>query len=75
MSQKPKKLLLHLTVPLLPVDTGGKRKLLGTLRYFRDRKDFFSVDVVSRNDFCPTIWTVEQRQEILKTANHIAEKN
>jgi hypothetical protein len=71
MSQKPRKLLLHLTVPLLPVDTGGKRKLLGTLQYFRERKDFFSVDVVSRNDFGSTTWTVEQRQEILKTANNL----
>jgi glycosyltransferase involved in cell wall biosynthesis len=71
MSQKPKKLLLHLTVPLLPIDTGGKRKLLGTLQYFRERKDFFSVDVVSRNDFGSTIWTVEQREEILKTANNL----
>jgi len=71
MSPKPRKLLLHLTVPLLPVDTGGKRKLLGNLKYFRDRKDFFSVDVVSRNDFGSTTWTVEQRQEILKTANNL----
>jgi len=71
MSQKPRKLLLHLTVPLLPVDSGGKRKLLGTLQYFRERKDFFSVDVVSRNDFGSTIWTVEQREEILKTANNL----
>jgi glycosyltransferase involved in cell wall biosynthesis len=71
MSPKPRKLLLHLTVPLLPVDTGGKRKLLGTLQYFRERKDFFSVDVVSRNDFGSTTWTVEQRQEILKTANNL----
>jgi len=71
MSQEPRKLLLHLTVPLLPVDSGGKRKLLGTLQYFRERKDFFSVDVVSRNDFGSTIWTVEQREEILKTANNL----
>ncbi|MGB7711178.1 MAG: glycosyltransferase [Microcoleus sp.] len=70
MNQTPKKLLLHLPSALLPVDTGAKRKFLGTLRYFRERKDFFAVDIVSRNDFRQNIWTPEQQQEALKTANN-----
>ena len=69
MNQTPKKLLLHLPNVLLPVDTGAKRKFLGTLRYFRERKDFFAVDIVSRNDFRQNIWTPEQQQEALKTGN------
>ena len=70
MSQKPKKLLLHLPSALLPVDTGAKRKFLGTLRYLRERKDFFAVNIVSRNDFRQNIWTPEQQQEALKSANN-----
>jgi hypothetical protein len=60
MNQTPKKLLLYLPNALLPVDTGAKRKFLGTLRYFRERKDFFALDIVSRNDFRQNIWTSEQ---------------
>ena len=70
MNQTPKKLLLHLPSALLPVDTGAKRKFLGTLRYFRERKDFFAVDIVSRKDFRQNIWTREQQEEALKTANN-----
>lgn len=70
MSQKQKKLLLHLPSALLPVDTGAKRKFLGTLKYFRERKDFFAVDIVSRNDFRQNVWTPEQQKEALKTANN-----
>ncbi|MGL4622983.1 MAG: glycosyltransferase [Chroococcidiopsis sp.] len=70
MNQKQKKLLLHLPSELLPVDTGAKRKFLGTLKYLRERKDLFDVDIVSRNDFRQNIWTPEQQQEALKTANN-----
>jgi glycosyltransferase involved in cell wall biosynthesis len=70
MSRSPKKLLLHLPSVLLPVDTGAKRKFLGTLKYLRERKDYFAVDIVARNDFCQKIWTMEQQQEALKTANN-----
>ena len=70
MSLKPKKLLLHLPSALLPVDTGAKRKFLGTLRYLRERKDFFAVNIVSRNDFRQNIWIHEQQQEALKSANN-----
>ena len=70
MNQTPKKLLLHLPNVLLPVDTGAKRKFLGTLKYFRERKDFFTLDVFARNDFRQNIWTSEQKEEVLKTANN-----
>jgi len=70
MSHTPRKVLLHITLPILPVDSGGKRKYLGTLRYFRERKDFFTLDAVSRNDFGQVLWTSDQREEVLKTANN-----
>ena len=70
MSHTPKKVLLHITLPILPVDSGGKRKYLGTLRYFRERKDFFTLDAVSRNDFGQILWTSDQCEEVLKTANN-----
>lgn len=68
MSQPLKKLLLHLPGLLLPIDTGAKRKFLGTLRYLRERNDLFEVHIVAKNDFCKNIWTLEQQQEALKTA-------
>jgi glycosyltransferase involved in cell wall biosynthesis len=70
MSPHRKKILLHLPNVLLPVDTGAKQKFLGTLRYLRERNDYFAVDIVARNDFRQSIWTVEQQQEALKTANN-----
>lgn len=70
MSRAPKKLLLHLPNVLLPVDTGAKQKFLGTLKYLRERKDYFTVDIIARNDFRQNIWTMEQQQEALKTANN-----
>jgi glycosyltransferase involved in cell wall biosynthesis len=70
MGQSLKKLLLHLPGVLLPIDTGAKRKFLGTLRYLRERSDVFEVDIVTRNDFRQSIWTLEQQQEALKTAKN-----
>lgn len=70
MSPHRKKLLLHLPNVLLPVDTGAKQKFLGTLKYLRERNDYFAVDIVARNDFRQSIWTAEQQQEALKTANN-----
>jgi glycosyltransferase involved in cell wall biosynthesis len=70
MSKSVKKLLLHLPGLLLPIDTGAKRKFLGTLRYLRERSDIFEVDIVARNDYRQNIWTLEQQQEALKTAKN-----
>jgi glycosyltransferase involved in cell wall biosynthesis len=70
MSHSPKKLLLHLPNVLLPVDTGAKRKFLGTLKYLRERSDYFAVDIVAKHDFLQNIWTTEQQQEALKTAKN-----
>jgi glycosyltransferase involved in cell wall biosynthesis len=70
MRKSVKKLLLHLPGPLLPIDTGAKRKFLGTLRYLRERNDYFEVDIVARNDFRQSIWSLEQQQEAFKTAKN-----
>ena len=66
MSPITKKILIHLPFPLKPLDTGAKSRVLGVLKYFRDRKDFFAVNAVASNDFRTTTWTSEQKQEVLK---------
>jgi glycosyltransferase involved in cell wall biosynthesis len=69
--QARKKVLLHLHTPPIPTDGGDKRRLLGTLQYFRDRQQFFSVDVVVQNGFGNAVWTPERQQEILDFADQI----
>jgi glycosyltransferase involved in cell wall biosynthesis len=59
------KILIHLPFPLKPLDTGAKRRILGILKYFRNRNNFFAVDAVASNDFRSTKWTSEQKQEVL----------
>ncbi|UBF27180.1 glycosyltransferase family 4 protein [Kovacikia minuta CCNUW1] len=66
-----KKVLLHLHTPPIPTDGGDKRRLLGTLQYFRDRQPFFSVDVVVHNGFRNPVWTPEKKQEILQFVDRI----
>jgi glycosyltransferase involved in cell wall biosynthesis len=69
--QARKKVLLHLHTPPIPTDGGDKRRLLGTLQYFRDRQRFFSVDVVVQNGFGNATWTSGKQQEILNFADQI----
>lgn len=70
MSQAQRKILLHLPSTLLPLDTGAKRKFLGLLKYFRDRKEFLAVDAFGTNDFRHIVWTLEQSQEVLKSVDN-----
>jgi hypothetical protein len=41
MSQEKKKILFHLPIPVEPQGFNGTQgRILGVLKYFRDRKDF-----------------------------------
>ena len=71
MNQIQKKILIHLPFPLKPLDTGAKRRILGILKYFRNRKNFFAVDAVASNDFRSTKWTSEQKQEVLNFVENL----
>ncbi|MGA7937465.1 MAG: glycosyltransferase, partial [Kovacikia sp.] len=66
-----RKVLLHLHTPPIPSDGGDKRRLLGTLQYFRDRSQWFRVDVVVQNGFANPVWTPENQQEILNFVDRI----
>jgi glycosyltransferase involved in cell wall biosynthesis len=71
MSQERTKILIHLPFPLKPINTGAKRRIVGILKYFQNRKDFFSVDVVASNEFRSTLWDSKQKQEILNFAEKL----
>lgn len=71
MNQEQAKILIHLPFPLKPINTGAKRRIVGILNYFKERKDFFSVDVVASNEFRSNLWDSEQKQEVLKLAERI----
>ncbi|MEG4989922.1 glycosyltransferase [Microcoleus sp. BR0-C5] len=71
MNQDRTKILIHLPFPLKPINTGAKRRIVGILNYFKERNDFFSVDVVASNEFRSKLWDSEQKQEVLKLAERI----
>ena len=71
MNPITKKILIHLPFPLKPLDTGAKRRIVGILKYFTDRKEFFAVNAVASNDFRSTTWSSEQKQEVLKFVENI----
>ncbi len=71
MNQDRTKILIHLPFPLKPINTGAKRRIVGILNYFKERNDFFSVDVVASNEFRSKLWDSEQKQEALKLAERI----
>lgn len=75
MNQAKKKILFHLPVPLKPLYYGTQRRLLGILKYFKDRKDFISVDAVAANQFRDTWvnprWDTEQTQEALNFVDNV----
>lgn len=52
-------------MPPIPVDGGAARRVLGFLKYFRDRKDFFSVDAVASNAIGGKSWTGKEKQAVL----------
>ena len=75
MNQKKTKVLLHLAVPLKPLEYGTQLRMRGILKYFNDRKDFISVDAVAGNQYretWPTLrWNSEQTREALKFVNRV----
>lgn len=75
MNQARKKILFHLPVPLTPLHYGSQRRILGMLKYFNNRKDSISVDVVAANQFRDTWvnprWDAEQTQEALKFVDNV----
>ncbi|MEG4861331.1 glycosyltransferase family 4 protein [Microcoleus sp. K1-B6] len=71
MNQDRTKILIHLPFPLKPINNGAKRRIVGILNYFKERNDFFSVDVVASNEFRSKLWDSEQKQEVLKFAERI----
>jgi glycosyltransferase involved in cell wall biosynthesis len=62
-------------VPLTPQVNGTQMRILGILKYFSDRKDFISVDVVAGNQYRETWvnpgWNYKQTQEALKIADNV----
>ena len=75
MNQAIKKILFYLPVPLKPLYYGTQRRLLGILKYFKERKDFISVDAVAANQFRDTWinprWDTEQTQEALSFIDNV----
>jgi glycosyltransferase involved in cell wall biosynthesis len=68
MNQDKKKILIHLPFEIKNSSEGhgGISKNLGLLKYFSNRKDFFSVDAFGCNGFGYVRWDSEQIQEVLK---------
>lgn len=72
MSQAKKKVLFHLPLPIEPQGFNGTQgRILGVLKYFTDRKDFFEVDAVAGNQFKLPKWTLEHKQEALKFVDNV----
>lgn len=71
MNQSHKRVLVHLPAPPSPADTGSKRRVLGILKYFRERQKYFLVDAVSNNDFGKTAWNQAEKTETLKFVNNL----
>ena len=72
MRQAKKKILFHLPMPVNSEDFNGTQcRILGVLKYFRDRKDFLEVDAVGDNKFGIPEWALAQKQEILKFTDNL----
>lgn len=75
MNQAIKKILFHLPVPLKPLYYGTQRRLLGILKYFKDRKKNIRVDAVAANQFRDTWinqrWETEQMQEAVSFIDNV----
>lgn len=63
---KIRKVLIHLQRPPIPVRGGDQQRTLGTLKYFQERKGFFTINAVAGDGFNGISWTQEQKQEVLK---------
>ncbi|XZN91558.1 MAG: glycosyltransferase [Microcoleus sp.] len=72
MSQAKKKILFHLPTPIDPGNYNGRQgRVLGVLKYFRNRKEFFEVHGVGGNEFGFPQWSSEQRKEILNFLDNV----
>ena len=72
MSQAKKKVLFHLPIPIdFGSYNGTQGRVLGVLKYLRDRKDFFEVDAIGGNKFGIPEWGSAQKKEILNFVNNV----
>ena len=76
MSNTRKKVLFHLPFKLSPIYYGAQSRALGFLRYFAERRDFISLDIVAANQslkdsWITPQWDAEQTQEALKFADNV----
>lgn len=61
---------MHLHRPPVPTDGGDKRRLLGFLQYFRDRKPYFEVDTFGGNTCGQILWSPRNQHEVLQFSDH-----
>ena len=76
MNPQKKKVLFHLPVQLKPVYYGTQGRIVGVLKYFSDRRDYISVDIVTANQrfkesYITPKWDVEQTQAALKVVDNV----
>ena len=76
MSIPKKKVLFQLPVKLKPIYYGTQPRILGILKYFSERRDFLSVDVVVANQwlkesYITPKWDAEQTQEALRFVDNV----
>ena len=72
MANPKKRVLFHLPISIDPSSYNGTQgRVLGMLKYFKDRRDAFAVDAIAGNKFGMPEWTVECQQEILKFVDNI----
>ena len=76
MNPSKKKVLFHLPVKLKPLYYGTQGRILGILKYFNDRRDYISVDIVAANQllkesYIAPRWDAEQTQEALNFADNV----
>lgn len=76
MSNTKKKVLFHLPFKLSPIYYGAQSRALGFLKYFAERRDFISLDIVAANQslkdsWITPQWDAAQTQEALKFADNV----
>ncbi len=72
MNQAKKKVLFHLPTPIDPGNYNGRQgRVLGVLKYFRDRKEFFEVHGVGGNEFGFPQWSSQEKKEILNFIDNV----
>jgi glycosyltransferase involved in cell wall biosynthesis len=72
MAQTKKKILFHLPITILPDALNGTNgRILGMLKYFHDRQDQFSLDVIAGNKFGLPEWTAACQKELSRFVDNI----